>query len=317
MSVMLGQLHVPGRREDVLGRIRNRLHEQNSTLPAAIRERELYFRLSVVGTCNLSCTFCHNEGAPTSGKLTVDTASAAIAAATRAGFTRVQLTGGEPLLRPDIPDFVRAAREHVDDVGVTTNGTFLPQRLEGLLDAGLSRMHVSLQTEPLEEAGSADQWGIPPWLMPTVDRAASGLFTLRLNLPVPADALDRTEAFLYTLTRKGVDIKVFSVLPEGEVREDSYPLAELEALVERVNSENAGHHAGEVLLRGFRPPSGIRCATCSDLARCKEQSHSLRLGADLVLRPCLATRQWDAPLDPDDMDTSLTEAALLALDYQW
>jgi hypothetical protein len=48
-----------------------------------------------------------------------------------------------------------------------------------------------------------------------------------------------------------------------------------------------------------------------------EQSHSLRLGADLVLRPCLATRHWDAPLRASAINESVTEAALLALDYRW
>ncbi|WP_236719305.1 radical SAM protein [Wenjunlia vitaminophila] len=315
---MLGQLTVPRRRDDVIDQIRSRLAERGQTLADAIRERELYFRISVVGTCNLSCTFCHNEGAPASGKISLGVVGEAVPAAVRAGFTRVQFTGGEPLLRPDIGDFVRLAREHVDDVGVTTNGTYLPQRLEALLDAGLARMHVSLQTEPLVEAGTKDAWGIPDWLMPTVERAASGAFTLRLNLPVPADSLDRTEAFLYLLTARGVNVKVFSVLPEGEVREDSYPLAALNALVDRVNAHNSTvPGAGEVLLRGFRPPAGIRCSTCGDLPRCKEQSHSLRLGADLLLRPCLATRTWDAPLQRDHIDASVTEAALLALDYAW
>lgn len=318
MTVMLGTIATPRRREGVVGQIRDRLEEKGQTLADAIRERELYFRVSVVGTCNLSCTFCHNEGAPTAGKMNLDTLRRAVAAAVRVGFTRVQLTGGEPLLRPDIGDFVKVAREYVDDVGVTTNGTYLPQRLDDLMAGGLARMHVSLQTEPLVEAGTAQAWGIPPWLMPTVERAATGAFTLRLNLPVPADELGRTETFLYLLTRKGVNVKVFSVLPEGEMREDNYPLADLEALVERVNEENSAvDGAGEVLLRGFRPPTGIRCSSCPDLARCKEQSHSLRLGADLMLRPCLATRDWDIRLNMDRLDEELTEAALLALDYQW
>lgn len=301
-------------------RIQDRLEERGQSLPEAIAERELYFRISVVGTCNLSCTFCHNEGAPTRGKITLESVDQAIGAAVRAGFTRVQLTGGEPLLRPDIGDFVRVGRRHVTDVGVTTNGTYLPVRLDGLIEAGLHRLHVSLQTEPLEEAGANGEWGIPEWLLPTVERAATGAFSVRFNLPVPANCLPPAERFLGLLTARGVDVKVFSVLPEGDVKADGkYPLGELEAIVERVNAANADLDGtrGTVFIRGFRPPAGLRCGSCPDRDRCMEQSHSLRLGADLELRPCLATRRWDSHLDGADLDGSITEAALLSLDYRW
>lgn len=311
---------VPVNRAVTLQDIRARLASQAKSLPQAIAERGLYFRISVVGTCNLSCTFCHNEGAPTAGKISLDAVDRAVAAAVRAGFTRVQLTGGEPLLRPDISDFVQVSRRHVRDVGITTNGTYLPMRLDSLVEAGLHRLHVSLQTEPLVEAGRGGAWGIPEWLMPTVERSQGGSFSVRFNLPVPADALPEAEAFLYLLTSRGVDVKVFSVLPEGEMREDAYPLQDLEVIVDRVNEANAVsgvHGCGSVFIRGFRPPAGIRCGKCQDFARCKEQSHSLRLGADLMLRPCLATRSWDSPLDFNHLDNSITEAALLALDYRW
>jgi GTP 3',8-cyclase len=305
-------------RNAVRGQIEARLGHARATLAEAIRERDLYFRISVVGACNLSCTFCHNEGAPKTGKIKLDVVERAIVAAKQVGFDRVQFTGGEPLLRPDIGDFVRVARAHVDDVGVTTNGTYLPVRLDGLVAGGLTRLHVSLQTEPLIDAGKPGEWGIPPWLMPTVERARGGAFNLRLNLPVPADTLGEAEAFLHLLTAQGVDVKVFSVLPEGELREGAYPLEKLEAIVERVNGAQAATPGtGSVLLRGFRPPEGIRCTSCVDRDRCKEQSHSLRLGSDLTLRPCLATRAWDSRLDERDLGGSIREAALFSLDYRW
>lgn len=305
-------------RSSVLETIGQRLDERGQDLAAAIAERELYFRISVVGTCNLSCTFCHNEGAPTSGKITLAAVERAIQAAVEVGFTRVQFTGGEPLLRPDIGEFVGLARHYVTDVGVTTNGTYLPLRLDDLVENGLHRLHVSLQVEPLTEAGRGGKWGLPDWLMTTVRRSADGEFGVRFNLPVPADCLDRAEAFLHLITEQGVDVKVFSVLPEGELRDDAYPLAALEAVVARVNAANAHRVAGEVFIRGFRPPAGVRCPGCAERERCLEQSHSLRLGADLQLRPCLATREWDSAFPPTGEATdAVRRAALLALDYRW
>ena len=309
-------------REAALAEVRRRLEERSQTLPAAIDVRDLYFRVSVVGACNLSCTFGHNEGAPTHGRISHEVIEGAVDAAVAVGFSRVQFTGGEPLLHPDLHDFIRIARRCIDDVGVTTNGTYLPKRLAEMEGAGLKRLHVSLQTESLNDGDSAQEWTTPLWLMPTVERAASGAFRLRLNLPVPADSLPRAERFLAPLTQRGISIKVFSILPEGAATSDSYPADELAALVERVNLGNqCNKGAGVVELRGYRPPSGHRCMTCKDRPRCKEQSHSLRLGADLVLRPCLATREWDMPIDwpmqPEELKGLVQEQALLALDYQW
>jgi cyclic pyranopterin phosphate synthase len=317
--MFIGQVIVPPHRSEALGRIQERLREHALSLAQAIEQRELYFRVSVVGTCNLSCTFCHNEGASTQGKLTLESLDRAVAAAVRIGFRRVQLTGGEPLLRPDIADFVSAARRHVSDVGVTTNGTYLPQRLNGLLHSGLSRLHVSLQAESLDEAGGDGKWGLPDWLQWTVERTQGTGVNVRFNLPVHTDRLVQAEPFLDLLTSRGIDVKVFSVLPEGQVRSEDYPLEQLEAVVDRVNtrSDAMGGAEGRAFIRGFLPPSGLRCGTCGDRSRCKEQSHSLRLGADLRLRPCLATRTWDSDFSHSDPDSSIREAALLALDYRW
>ena len=314
----MGSQAVPLSRPFVLSEIRKRLEQSRTTLVEAIRQRDLYFRVSVVGGCNLSCAFCHNEGAPTKGTIDIEVAEKAIAAAVAVGFDRVQFTGGEPLLRRDIGDFVRMARRQVQDVGVTTNGTYLLRALDDLVGANITRIHVSLQTESLIEAGSAERWGIPEWLAPTIHRANEGAFSLRLNLPVPADCLDAAEDFLVQLGEHRCDVKAFSVLPEGSTANTPYPLTKLEDMVMRVNSiRQAANVSCEVFLRGFRPPEGVRCPTCRDRDRCKEQSHSLRLGADLILRPCLATRDWDMPMGESDLEDQIREATLLALDYRW
>lgn len=156
----------PSRRESVLERIHLKLAEREQTLEDAIADRQLYFRVSVIGACNLKCSFCHNEGAGLNGRLSVEDARLAIETAVRIGFTRVQFTGGEPLLHPQIASFVKMARAYIDDVGVTTNGTYLNEKLVDLLDAGLARVHISLQVEPLRLAGSDGKWGIPQWLLP-------------------------------------------------------------------------------------------------------------------------------------------------------
>lgn len=300
----------------VMRQIRIGLSESGKTLRTAIAERELYFRVSLVGTCNLSCPFCHNEGAPIRGRLDLAFAINAINAAAKVGFTRVQFTGGEPLLHPQVALFVRDAKQIVSDVGITTNGTFLVKHIGSLIEAGVTRIHISLQVESLVQAGKNNQWGVPDWLAPMLNYAAQDVFILRLNMPIPGDMLKEAKSFLEELAQFGCDLKVFSILPEGSVQNIQYPIDRLMDLVdaENIRRKQKGQK-GKVFLRGYAPPIGIRCQSCLDYSKCKEQSHSLRLGSDRILRPCLATRSWDTLLTEESMIQQIEEAAVLAIDY--
>jgi hypothetical protein len=301
-----------------VGLISSRLAERGQTLASAIRQRHLYFRVSVLGSCNLSCTFCHNEGGPRKGKLDLAFAFRAIRVANELGFERVQFTGGEPLLHPLIPEFIAGAREILADVGVTTNGTFLPKKLDSIVDAGLHRIHISLQAEALRDRPNANYWTIPRWLDPVLDLGRRGVLNVRLNLPVPVADLSIARAFLADLSPFQCDVNMFSILPDKDDRlAEPNPIIALEGLAAE---ENARRHsnliAGKILVRGYRTPAGIRCTTCNERNACREQSHSLRLGVDKILRPCLATRRWDIRLTDDNFRTGIEAASLLALDYE-
>jgi cyclic pyranopterin phosphate synthase len=300
----------------ILEAIRAGVTQKYGTLENAIKATGLYFRVSILGTCNLHCPFCHNEGAPTRGLLDEDFAENALDCASRVGFDRVQFTGGEPLLHPRCGNFVRRARNYFSDVGITTNGTHLNLRLNELISAGLYRLHISLQQEALVEAGSASQWGVPAWLEQALDCAADNLFILRLNMPVMSDYIETAKFFLQEIAPYGCDVKVFSILPEADQTTSIDSVDDLLLMVDEENKRRiSAGQKGKIHLRGYRPPTGIRCGTCADRDRCMEQSHSLRLGADRILRPCLASRAWDSFLLQNDMYRQLEKAAFLALDY--
>ncbi len=305
-------------RTATLRKITDRLDASGTTLPAAIAQRNLYFRLSLVGACNLTCPFCHNEGAPARGRISRQLAFRAAKAAADVGFARIQLTGGEPLLHPEVGAIAAVVRQVLPNVGITTNGTLLEKKADEVFSAGISRLHVSLQVEPLRDAGKDGAWGVPTWLAPLLDRALSGSFVLQLNMPVPHDQILQAEAFLRLNVMSSVELKVFAVLPEGQTRAVVYPAEELARIVKVANGyrESLGH-SGRVTLRGFDAPTGIRCSTCPDRGSCKEQSRSLRMGADGTLRPCLATRRWDSNPEDSNLIEQMTEAALFAIDYFW
>lgn len=305
-------------RQEVVARLERLMTDRGTTLANEIVQRNLYFRISLVGNCNLRCSFCHNEGGPTTGLADLDFVASAVSLAASVGFRRVQFTGGEPLLHKQLCRFVEASRRHLDDVGVTTNGTMLVPKLPGLIDAGTSRIHVSLQEESLARHENASSWEVPSWLGSTLNEASKGRFLLRLNLPVPRAAIRLAADFLRRISIFGCDVKVFAILPEGAECGSDYPLAELASMVSEENRRRlAAGERGEIVLRDFRSPQGLRCPSCLARSRCKEQSHSLRLGVDRILRPCLATRRWDSALSNLKNFSQLRDAAILALDYSW
>ena len=111
-----------------------------------------YLRLSVTEHCNLRCRYCMpEEGAARKrcdAMLTGEELLAAVRAAASLGVTKLRITGGEPLLRPDILSICRSAAsvDGIREVCVTTNGLLLPRMAKALREAGVRRVNLSLDT---------------------------------------------------------------------------------------------------------------------------------------------------------------------------
>jgi cyclic pyranopterin phosphate synthase len=109
-------------------------------------------RLSVTDRCNLRCSYCMPEPdytwLPRSELLDFDELGALVDAFVACGTRRLRITGGEPLLRRDLPKLVASlcAKQALEDVALTTNGLMLAANADALADAGLHRLTVSLDT---------------------------------------------------------------------------------------------------------------------------------------------------------------------------
>jgi cyclic pyranopterin phosphate synthase len=109
-------------------------------------------RISVTDRCNLRCLYCMPEPdyawLPKETLLSFEEIDAVTSAFTSLGVDRVRITGGEPLLRRDLPALIRslAAREAIRDLAMTTNGVLLAPQARALREAGLHRITVSLDT---------------------------------------------------------------------------------------------------------------------------------------------------------------------------
>jgi cyclic pyranopterin phosphate synthase len=109
-------------------------------------------RLSVTDRCNLRCSYCMPEAdyvwLPREDILHFEEIERLVDIFTSLGVDKVRLTGGEPLLRRDLPDLVSrlAGRSAIRDLAMTTNGVLLAANARALRQAGLHRLTVSLDT---------------------------------------------------------------------------------------------------------------------------------------------------------------------------
>ena len=109
-------------------------------------------RLSVTDRCNLRCSYCMPEAEyvwlPRHDILNFEEMSSLVDVFTRAGVDHVRLTGGEPLLRHDLPELISmiARKSAIRDLALTTNGVMLADQARALHGAGLHRLTVSLDT---------------------------------------------------------------------------------------------------------------------------------------------------------------------------
>jgi cyclic pyranopterin phosphate synthase len=111
-----------------------------------------YLRISLTDQCNLRCAYCIPNTAakwiPQENLLTVDEIIRVVKAAASLGVSKIRLTGGEPLIRPDVIEIVQriSAISDIKDIGLTTNAILLEKFAKPLVDAGLKRVNISLDT---------------------------------------------------------------------------------------------------------------------------------------------------------------------------
>jgi cyclic pyranopterin phosphate synthase len=114
--------------------------------------RHTDLRVSVTDRCNIRCFYCMPERGvqfvPRREILSYEETERFVRIAVRLGVTKVRVTGGEPLVRKDLPDLVRhlAAIPEIEDLALTTNGVLLADMAQELYAAGLRRVNVHLDT---------------------------------------------------------------------------------------------------------------------------------------------------------------------------
>lgn len=108
-------------------------------------------RISVTDRCNIRCFYCMSENVkflPQKSILSFEEIERATRCFASLGINRIRLTGGEPLVRSQLPTLIRMIRQvdGIEEISITTNGILLARDAAALRDAGVSRLNVSLDT---------------------------------------------------------------------------------------------------------------------------------------------------------------------------
>jgi cyclic pyranopterin phosphate synthase len=150
-----------------------------------------YLRVSLTDRCNLRCIYCLPEkGVPKlrhQDILTYEEILRLVRIAVGLGFDKVRLTGGEPLVRKGICDFIPklAAIEGIQDISLTTNGVYLKDYLKEIRSGGIRRINISLDTlrsDRYESITGSDQLGR---VLEAIEEARSmGFHPLKINMVV-------------------------------------------------------------------------------------------------------------------------------------
>jgi len=111
-----------------------------------------YLRVSITDRCNLHCRYCRpKEGISLQGHddiLRYEEVIRIVSVAVKMGLVKVRVTGGEPLVRRGFVNFIAELKniDGLQDISLTTNGILLEEFAQGIIDAGISRINISLDS---------------------------------------------------------------------------------------------------------------------------------------------------------------------------
>ncbi len=290
-----------------------------------------YLRVSVTDRCNLRCVYCMpDEGIKKQAHadiLRYEELALIIRAAADLGICKVRLTGGEPLARLGLVDFVRmvAAIPCIDDISMTTNGTLLARHAKDLAAAGLHRINISLDTLRADRFALITRRSRLEDVWSGIEAAQqAGLTPIKLNMVVVRGLNDdEVPEFARRTLSHGWHVRFIELMPIGAnvnwAGDGVVPIPEIRSHIETEVGPLAPVHGprGNGPARYYHLPgadgtvgfigaqSEHFCATCN----------RLRLTADGRLRPCLmSTHEIDlspalrAGADLDRVRALLTQA---------
>ncbi|MBC7491814.1 MAG: GTP 3',8-cyclase MoaA [Novosphingobium sp.] len=192
--------------------------------------RITYLRLSVTDRCDLRCAYCMPERMtflPRAEVLTLEELHKVALAFIARGVTKIRLTGGEPLVRRDMMELVRALGRELgnglEELTLTTNGTRLAEFADDLRAAGVERVNVSLDTIDRDLFAKLTRRDSLPQVLEGIAAARAAGLKVKINT-VALKGLNQAEipALVEWAHGQGHAMTLIEVMPLGEVEGDRF-----------------------------------------------------------------------------------------------
>jgi len=253
-------------------------------------------RMAITQNCNMSCFFCHREGEATvANEMNLGEIRRIVRTAAGLGIRRLKITGGEPLVHPQILDIVSFASGEMEEVSMTTNGLLLEEYASPLKEAGLDRVNVSLhslQRERFKRITGID--GLERVVRGIRRARDAGLLPVKLNTVV-LDGLntDEIDELISFAGRMRVFLRLIEFLPLGRARSAARYHANLDGIEADLRKRAIGF---KVVSLNHRPQFTIATKEGPVEVELVKPSHNrefcanctrLRVTSDGKLKPCL------------------------------
>ena len=205
-----------------------------------------YLRVSVTDRCDFRCVYCMAEDMtflPKAEILSLEELDRLCSAFVRKGVKKLRLTGGEPLVRRNIMSLIRSLGRHLktgdlEELTLTSNGSQLARFADELVDAGVRRINVSLDTLDPDRFEAITRWGKLDKVLDGIDAARKAGLHVKINTVAlknfNEDELDRMIEYC---GENAFDMTLIETMPLGEIdqdRTDQYlPLSKVRERLEK------------------------------------------------------------------------------------
>ena len=183
-----------------------------------------YIRLSVTDRCDFRCVYCMSENMnflPKADLLTLEELERLAAAFVARGVRKIRLTGGEPLVRRNVMELFRGLSRLFDrglrELTLTTNGSQLARYAAELVDCGVARVNVSLDTLDADKFRAITRWGDLTQVLKGIDAAQQAGLKVKINcVALKGDNEDEFLPLVEWAHGRGADVSFIEAMPLGE-----------------------------------------------------------------------------------------------------
>lgn len=183
-------------------------------------------RVSLTAACNYACTYCVPDGKRLVAAQDELSAQAMVRGVAwlieAAGIERLRITGGEPLVSPKLEAFLAGVSVlGLDDIALTTNGQLLARKLPLLLDAGIRRLNVSLDTLDADAFRGISRGGDLASVLDGMRKASDAGMKIKVNMvPLRGRNLDQVVPLLDYCLAHGYELRFIELMRMGHLASD-------------------------------------------------------------------------------------------------